>query len=52
MCKPEPALRRFDYGRLLADFRPGEVYPHPFELTVDDALVANYMAGFIDASPI
>ena len=46
------AVRRFDYGRMLADFQPGHVYRHPFELTVDGGLVASYMAGFIDASPL
>lgn len=52
MSSEQGAPRRLDYGRMLGDFRPGDVYPHPFELTIDGALVASYMAGFIDASPL
>ena len=46
------APRRYDYGRMLDDFRPGDIYLHPFELTVDASIVGPYMAGFIDATPL
>lgn len=45
------ATTRMDYGRMLADFKDGDVYLHPFELTVDASIVGPYMASFIDATP-
>lgn len=47
-----PTPHRFDYGRMLDDFVPGQVCPHPFELTVDGSIVGPYMAAFIDATPV
>ena len=47
-----PTVHAFDYGRLLDDFRPDAVYLHPFEVTVDAALVGPYMASFLDATPM
>ena len=43
---------RMDYGRQLDDFTVGATYQHPFELTVDEAIVGPYMASFIDATPL
>ncbi len=44
--------RRLDYGRQLEDFEVGAGYQHPFEVTVDAAIVGPYMASFIDATPL
>lgn len=44
--------RRHDYGRQLEDFEVGAGYHHPFEVTVDAAIVGPYMASFIDATPL
>jgi 2-methylfumaryl-CoA hydratase len=39
------------YGRLLDDFVPGDVYAHPWEVTVDDGMIALFAASFQDAIP-
>jgi len=52
MPLPSQPTRGFDYGRMLADFTPDDVYQHPFELTVDASIVGPYMASFIDATPM
>ena len=39
------------YGRCLEDFVPGEVYEHPWDVTVDDGMVAFFSASFQDATP-
>ncbi len=39
------------YGRRLDDFKPGDVYAHPWDVTVDDGLIAFFAASFQDASP-
>lgn len=41
-----------DYGRFIGDFARGDVYEHPFELTVDAGIIGPYMAGFLDATPL
>lgn len=40
------------YGRCLEDFEPGAVYSHPWDVTVDDGLLAFAAACFQDASPV
>jgi 2-methylfumaryl-CoA hydratase len=40
------------YGRLLDDFRVGEVYHHPWEVTIDDGLLAMFAASFLDPNPL
>src|ERR671939_726916 len=40
------------YGRLLDDFKVGEVYHHPWEVTVDDGMMAMFAASFLDANPL
>lgn len=40
------------YGRLLSDFVIGATYPHPWEVTLDDGLVALFQASFQDAMPL
>lgn len=44
-------LRRPEYGRRLDDFEVGEVYAHPWDVTVDDGMVALFSASFQDATP-
>lgn len=39
------------YGRLLDNFVPGDVYAHPWEVTVDEGMVALFAASFQDAVP-
>ena len=52
MTEPSQPTHGFDYGRMLADFTPDDVYQHPFELTVDASIVGPYMASFIDVTPM
>jgi 2-methylfumaryl-CoA hydratase len=40
------------YGRLLDDFRAGEVYHHPWEVTIDDGMLAMFAASFLDPNPL
>ncbi len=40
------------YGRLLDDFRTGEVYHHPWEVTIDDGMLAMFAASFLDPNPL
>jgi 2-methylfumaryl-CoA hydratase len=39
------------YGRLLDDFVPGDGYAHPWEVTVDEGMIALFAASFQDAVP-
>lgn len=39
------------YGRRLDDFQPGDVYVHPWDVTVDDGMTAFFAASFQDATP-
>jgi 2-methylfumaryl-CoA hydratase len=40
------------YGRLLDDFAVGEVYHHPWEVTIDDGMLALFAASFLDPNPL
>jgi 2-methylfumaryl-CoA hydratase len=40
------------YGRKLDDFEPGAVYAHPWEVTVDEGMMALFSASFLDATPV
>lgn len=40
------------YGRLLADFSVGDTYHHPWEVTVDDGMLALFAASFLDPNPL
>ncbi len=40
------------YGRLLGDFAVGEIYDHPWEVTIDGGAVALFQASFLDAHPM
>lgn len=39
------------YGRLLEDFAPGDVYAHPWDVTVDEGMLALFAASFQCAVP-
>ena len=45
-------MRQPKYGRLLDDFRIGDVYHHPWEVTIDDGLLAMFAASFLDPNPL
>ena len=47
---PDPIS--FHHGRLLGDFRPGETFLHPWEVTLDDGMLALAAASFLDATPV
>ena len=40
------------YGRKLDDFEVGHVYEHPWEVTVDDGMLALWGSSFLDANPV
>src|SRR5215212_2063256 len=40
------------YGRLLDDFQVGEIYHHPWEVTIDEGVLAMFAASFLDPNPI
>ena len=40
------------YGRLLDDFRVGDTYHHPWEVTIDDGMLAMFSASFLDPNPL
>lgn len=44
-------IREPRYGRLLDDFVPGDVYAHPWDVTVDEGMLALYSASFQCAVP-
>jgi len=44
-------LHTIRYGRLFDDFIPGAVYAHPWEVTLDEGLLALFAASFQDALP-
>lgn len=49
-----PGLRIIQpkYGRLLDDFTVGDVYYHPWEVTIDDGILAMFAASFLDPNPL
>jgi 2-methylfumaryl-CoA hydratase len=40
------------YGRLLDDFSAGDIYHHPWEVTLDDGMLAMFAASFLDPNPL
>ncbi len=44
-------VRTNAYGRMLEDFQVGDVYQHPWEVSVDDGMTALFAASFQDAMP-
>ncbi|HXU38989.1 MAG TPA: MaoC family dehydratase [Blastocatellia bacterium] len=47
-----PRLIEPKYGRLLDDFRVGDVYHHPWEVTIDDGMLAMFAGSFLDPNPL
>ncbi len=45
-------MRRPRYGRKLDDFLVGDVYDHPWEVTVDDGMLALWQGSFLEASNV
>ena len=45
-------IKQPTYGRLLDDFRVGDVYHHPWEVTIDDGMLAMFAASFLDPNPL
>ncbi|HSE98741.1 MAG TPA: MaoC family dehydratase [Blastocatellia bacterium] len=52
MSEREPGVFEPRYGRLLDDFRRGEIYHHPWEVTIDDGMLAMFSASFLDPNPL
>ena len=50
--KKEPRVIEPKYGRLLDDFRVGEVYHHPWEVTIDEGMLAMFAASLLDPNPL
>jgi 2-methylfumaryl-CoA hydratase len=44
-------LRSLRYGRRLDDFTVGAIYAHPWDVTVDEGMLAVFAASFQDAFP-
>ena len=40
------------YGRLLDDFQVGDVYHQPWEVTIDDGILAMFASSFLDPNPL
>jgi len=45
-------MKQPNYGRLLDDFKVGAVYYHPWEVTLDDGMLAMFAASFLDPNPL
>jgi len=46
------SIRRPRYGRKLEDFLVGDVYDHPWQMTIDDGMAALWQSSFLDANPL
>ncbi len=52
MDSSKPRTIEPKYGRLLDDFRVGDLYHHPWEVTIDDGMLAMFSASFLDPNPL
>lgn len=52
MDSSKPRTTQPKYGRLLDDFHIGDVYHHPWEVTIDDGMLAMFAASFLDPNPL
>jgi 2-methylfumaryl-CoA hydratase len=48
----QPRVIEPQYGRKLDDFKVGETYHHPWEVTIDEGMMAMFAASFLDANPL
>jgi 2-methylfumaryl-CoA hydratase len=51
-AEQQPRVSAPQYGRKLDDFKVGEVYDHPWEVTIDEGMMAMFAASFLDANPL
>jgi len=52
MKSSAPSIIEPKYGRLLDDLQVGDVYHHPWEVTIDDGMLAMFSASFLDPNPL
>src|SRR5712692_8053347 len=52
MNTSKPRISQPKYGRLLGDFLVGDLYYHPWEVTIDDGMLAMFAASFLDPNPL
>ena len=52
MNPSSPRIIQPKYGRLLDDFQVGDVYHHPWEVTIDDGMLAMFAGSFLDPNPL
>jgi 2-methylfumaryl-CoA hydratase len=45
-------VKRPEYGRVLEDFEPGQVFTHPRGLTIDRAFAIEFAQEFMEANPL
>jgi 2-methylfumaryl-CoA hydratase len=48
----EPKIVAPQYGRLLDDFKTGDIYHHLWEVTIDEGMLAMCAASFLDPNPL
>jgi 2-methylfumaryl-CoA hydratase len=48
----EPKIIAPQYGRLLEDFKTGDIYHHLWEVTIDEGMLAMCAASFLDPNPL
>src|SRR5947209_20519429 len=48
----KPRVTEPQYGRKLNDFKVGEIYHHPWEVTIDEGMMAMFAASFLDPNPL
>src|SRR6266446_4016581 len=52
MKSSAPSIIEPKYGRLLDDLQVGDVYHHPWEVSIDDGMLAMFSASFLDPNPL
>lgn len=52
MNPSSPRIIQPKYGRLLDDFSVGDIYHHPWEVTIDDGMLAMFAGSFLDPNPL
>lgn len=52
MNTQEPKIITPQYGRLLDDFKTGDIYHHLWEVTLDEGMLALCAASFLDPNPL
>ena len=45
-------MKQPQYGRFLDDFHIGDLYHHPWEVTIDDGMLAMFAGSFLDPNPL